>query len=246
LILCGAIALGAASSARADTVTPVSNEGTLIESQAWASTGSGQTPTTVLGNPTGTGGVAISDLTGNGPGTSNYLFDQTYSSPTGSFVSGTGPLGNGDSYGFINSYVIDVPTSTAAAYLFSLNLTAQSGLDDLSARLYEYNVNGVQNLSVGTIGPIGTGLIDSWSASSNGLVSSTTLSPATIAAGSYVLEIAGLETGSVSGAYSGQLSITPVPLPAALPMLLSGIVGIVGMGGLLNRRRNIRRSTNVL
>jgi hypothetical protein len=236
----GAIALGAASSAVADTVTPVGNEGNLIQSQAWASTGTGQTPTTVEGAPTGAGGVAVSDLTGNGPATSNYMFSQSYSNPTGSFVSGTGPLGNGDTYGFINSYVIEVPTSNAAAYLFSLNLTAQSGLDDLSARLYEYSVNGVQNLTVGTTGSVTTGLVDGWSASTNGLVSSTTLSPTNISGGYYVLEIAGLETGSVSGAYDGQLSITPVPLPAALPLLLSGIAGI----GLHNRRRNARRSTN--
>jgi hypothetical protein len=236
LIALGAILLASATPAIADTVTPVGNEGTLIQSQAWASTGTNQTPTTVQGNPNSTGGgVSISDLTGNGPVTSNYQFTQSYSNPNGSYVSGTGPLGNGNTYGFINSYVIDVPTSTSAAYLFSLNLTSQSGLDNLTARLYEYNASGIQNLNVGTTGPVTTGLIDSWSASSNGLVASTTLLPTNIVGGYYVLEVAGLETGTISGAYDGQLSITPVPVPAALPLAFAGFAGLAAFA---RRRRN--------
>jgi len=238
MIPLGAAGICAASFALADTVTPVNNEGTLIQSQTWASTGSGQTPTTVQGNPdSATGGVAVSDLTGNGPGTSNYTFGQTYFGPTGSFVSGTGALGNGDAYGFVNSYVVDVPASTAAAYLFSLNLSSQSGLEDLTARLYAYDANGIENLNVGTTGAVTAGLVDAWSASSNGSISSTTLAATNITGGYYVLEIAGLETGTISGAYSGQLSIAPVPLPASLPLLLSGIVGVAVLGG----RRRIGR-----
>lgn len=229
LIAFGASLVCAASSASADTVIPVGNEGTLFQSQAWASTAASQTPTTVLGAPdSGTGGVVVSDLTGNGPGTSNYLFSQSYSHPTASYASGSGSLGNGDSYGFINSYVIEVPASTTAAYLFSLNLDSQSGLDNLSAQLYAYNADGIQNLSVGTVAPITSGLIAGWSTSANGLVASTTLLPTSVPAGSYVLEIAGQENGTVSGAYTGQLSLTPVPVPPALPLMLAGLAGLAG------------------
>ena len=51
----------------------------------------------------------------------------------------------------------------------------------------------------------------------------------TVSAGLYVLEVVGqLSNGATSGSYSGQLSVAPVPLPAALPFLLSGIAGLVG------------------
>jgi hypothetical protein len=219
--------------ASADTVTAVGNEGTLLLSQSWASTAASRTPTTVMGTGAndGIGPVQISDLTQNGTTTSNYLFTQTFTNPTGSYSGGT--LGNGDPFGLTASYVVDLPTSSAGAYLFSLNLNAQSGLDNLTARLYEYNANGVENLNLGVTGPVTTGLVDSWSASANGYVASTTLSPVNVSGGYYVLEVAGLEVGTTSGAYSGQLSITPVPLPGGLPLLLGGFAGLAAF----SRRR---------
>jgi hypothetical protein len=236
IIMAGSLS---AERALADTLLPVGNEDPLYLSQSWASTAAGQTPTTVTGTGQndGVGTVQISNLTGNGGGASNYLFDQSFTNPTGSFASNTGPLANGDTYGFISSYVIDVPTSTAGAYLFSLNLAASTGLDNLTARLYEYNANGIQNLTLGVTGAVTTGLVDSWSASSNGYVASTTLAPISIPGGYYVLEVAGQEAGSTSGAYSGQLSITPVPLPGGLPLLLTSCVGLAGFVK-AKRRRN--------
>jgi hypothetical protein len=49
----------------------------------------------------------------------------------------------------------------------------------------------------------------------------------TLAAGTYVLEIRGNVTGTSGGGYGGVLNLTPVPLPAALPLLLSGL-GLIG------------------
>ena len=46
-------------------------------------------------------------------------------------------------------------------------------------------------------------------------------------AGSYVLEVRGNVTGSAGGSYSGSLNLVPTPVPAALPLLLSGL-GIFG------------------
>lgn len=241
-----AIAAGVAPAlALADAILPVANEGTLYLSQSWASTGAGQTPATVTG--TGVSGpaapgqplVTVSDLTQNGNITANYGFGQSFTAPTGSYAAGT--LGNGNQFGFTASYVIDVPASTAGAYLFSLNLNAASGLDNLTARLYDYNANGIQNLTLGSTSPIGSGLIEGWSTSDNGYVASTTLAPANVPSGLYVLEVAGLTVGTTSGAYSGQLSITPVPLPASVFLLLSGLAGLVGMKRL--RPRHVTATT---
>ncbi|MGA2188269.1 MAG: hypothetical protein ABSH33_07040 [Steroidobacteraceae bacterium] len=226
---------------RADSVLPVADEGNLYLSQSWVSTAPDQTPTTVTG--TGVPGPAapgqslvdVSNLTGNGNSTGNYLFSQSFTNPSGSFAAATGPLSNGDTFGFISSYVIDVSASTAGAYLFSLNLDSSTGLENLSARLYEYSANGLQNLTLGVTGAVNTDLAATWTASSNGYVASSTLAPVNLAGGEYVLEVAGLEQGTTSGAYEGQLSISPVPLPHALPLLLSGCAALAGFVRLRKR-----------
>src|ERR1700726_3845810 len=87
--------------AEADTLTVVPVGGTLLLSQSWASTASGQTPTTVTGTGTNTGGgVAISDLSAAGAG--SFLFSQSFVAPTGSFAAPTAI--NGNTYGFVASY----------------------------------------------------------------------------------------------------------------------------------------------
>jgi MYXO-CTERM domain-containing protein len=217
--------------AKADKLVAVSPLGSLALSSDWATTALGQTPATVMG--TGTNNamlpVYVNDLTANGPST--YLFDNSFTRPTGSFADvqindGSQGLEN---IGFIDSYVFAVPASTANAFAFSLNLRSTLGLDDLTARLYEYNVGGTQNFTIGGISTITNGLVDAWSKSDNPVggssVASTELPVSGLQAGEYVLEIAGLETGAASGSYSGQLNVspTPVPLPGTLPLALGGI-----------------------
>jgi hypothetical protein len=234
-----ALTLGAGL-AHADIITPASNGGTLQLSQSFASTAAGQTPTTVVGTGAndGIGNVTGSNLTGNG--NSTYLFGQSFSNSVGSYAAGT--LSNGDTFGLVASYVVALPTSTTGSYIFSLNLSSSTGIDDLSARLYSYGP-GV-NTTLGNTGALPNGgLVSSWSASFNGgLVDSTTMSPTNVTAGLYVLEVVGqLSNGATSGSYSGQLSVDPVvPLPAAFPLLLSGIAGMFGFG----RRRKAATAVN--
>ena len=223
----GAMAMVYAAGADADTITPVANGAMLNLSQSFASTAANQTPTTAMGTGgSGTGGVTGSDLTGNG--NSTYLFDQSYANSVGSYTAGTLP--SGDTFGLVSSYVVALPSSTAGAFVFSLNLNSYTGIDDLSARLYAYGPG--ENTTLGITGPLPNGgLVDSWSASVNGgLVDNTTLAPTNVNAGLYVLELVGqLSPGATSGSYSGQLSVTPVPLPAGLPLLLGGLVGMAGL-----------------
>jgi hypothetical protein len=239
-VLAATIACAAPVGVMADTLVPVSIGGNLVLGQGWFSTAPGQTPTTVTGNGVNdnTTPISVSDVVGNGPGT--YLFSQTFINPNGSFAAASQI--NGQDYGFIASYVLDLPASMASTFVFSLGMTSTTGLENLSARLYAYNavVNGstIQNLTVGNPGPPPNGgLIQGWSASSNGTLASTQLPPTTVGAGWYVLQLAGIETGTSNGTYSGQLDVTPVapvPLPATLPLLASGCAGLAA---LLRRRR---------
>ncbi len=181
--------------------------------------------------------MSVSDVSNNGPG--SYTFTNTFSSAASNFSFGSLTVaGVSQNYNFVDSYVIDLPTSLASAYAFSLSLAGTVGLSNLSARLYSYAANGVTNYTVGGIGAVNGAVAGPWSASTvstaGGVtIDSTALSLASLTAGEYVLQIVGLESGTANGTYNGTLAVTPVPLPAALPLLLSGLGGF----GLLRRRR---------
>lgn len=136
------------------------------------------------------------------------------------------------SYGFYDDYVFTIGSNTVDSITSTINLGSLSAISNLTVRLY----NASSNPTLPVLGrPVG-GAIDAWSTSLSFApnLSGTTavLAPQTLSAGTYVLEVRGNVTGSGGGAYSGTLSLTPVPLPAALPFLLSGL----GLFGGLSRR----------
>jgi len=231
LLIATLLAIGA-EPAKADMLQPVAPLGNLGLSSSWWDTATGQTPTTVTGDGSndGTLPVLVNDLSANAAST--YMFSHGFTAPSGSYpdIQINDASQGAENIGFIDSYVFAVTASNANAFAFSLNLSSSSGLQDLTVRLYEYSANGVQNLTLGGTGAVATAqTVDNWSLSSNpngSGIASTSIPVSNLGTGEYVLEIAGLETGTSNGAYSGQLDIAPVPVPAALPLLLSGLAGL--------------------
>jgi hypothetical protein len=212
---------------------------TGLEAIQWNSS-AGLTPTTITGtgnNQDGNDAVSVLDLSNNG--LSTYTFHDNFAAGQGSISAGTI---NGNSYGFVDTFVLNLPASMASGFAFSLDLCAAgcSGETNLTARLYYYSVAGIQNLTIGGVGaPANGGLVSAWSPSSNGTVSSTAFSTPTLAPGEYVLQIAGIQLANATGgSYSASIGVTPVPLPATLPLMIGGVAML---GFSWRRRRDVPR-----
>ena len=149
----------------------------------------------------------------------SYSYADTFGAAT--------PAIPGTSYGFYDDFVFTVSGSVADSITTSINLGGSLQVSGLQERLFNLSGNNIPTLGV----PVG-GAIDAWTypAGSSGEVA--VLPETTLSAGTYVLEIRGTASGS-GDSYSGVLDVAPVPLPAALPMLLGGL----GMLGAAARRR---------
>jgi hypothetical protein len=172
-----------------------------------------------------------SGRTGSGAATS-YLtlpvsdtYTRTFTEPTTQF-GGTG-------YGFYDDFVFTITGAVADAITSTIDLSKILEISDLSVRLY--NFSGNPDLPV--LGMPHGGAIDAWSQTlilAPGTNETVSVLPMTLLnAGTYVLEVRGNVTGSAGGSYTGSLNLVPTPLPAALPLLVSGI----GLLGAAARRR---------
>ncbi|MGO9037714.1 MAG: FxDxF family PEP-CTERM protein [Steroidobacteraceae bacterium] len=181
--------------------------------------------------------VGVLDLSMNGSST----YTLTHNFTSGQAQAGGGTI-NGLGYGFVDTFVLNLPTGTASNYDISVNTCALvssncSGLSNLTARLYSYTAtaNGNNNLTIGGVtAPAAGGGVVSWTSSTGTLFDETQFS-AGVGSGEYVLQIAGLATSAGGGSYTAGIGVTAVPIPAALPLLLSGIAGL----GAMARRRKV-------
>jgi hypothetical protein len=224
--LLGALGLaGLASSLPAEAATVVqASPGQLFWTAQFLGSSSGNTPTTPSGN-------FGNDYVLSVPG--QYSFIDSFSSPQSSVLTVAAPSTVG-SYAFQDTYKFSVSQAASGDVLtVSLNLgTVASTFDisNLQFRLYEVTSNVVQpGLGI----PPGSTVKKGWmgtSGPSTGTAIQANFSG--LQAGTYFLDVAGTADGSGGGSYVGQLNLAPVPLPAAFPLLLSGL----GLFGALRQR----------
>jgi hypothetical protein len=138
-----------------------------------------------------------------------------------------------DTYNFYDDFEFTVAASTIDAVSSTINLQNLLQVDNLQMRVY----TAAGNSPLPVLGSV-NGLQAGWSTPVNFTVGSesgqiSALSDVMLGAGTYVLEVRGDVVGTSGGSYSGNLNLSPVPLPAALPLLLSGL-GL--LGGLIRKR----------
>jgi hypothetical protein len=174
-------------------------------------------------------------ITGNGAGTvfTHLPVSDGY---TNSLPALSGSVPGAPGFSFYDDYVFTVAAATVDSLTSEVDLGSLS-ISNLEERVY--SVAGNSTLPV--VGGSPAGFQTNWTApltvSGNGTTGmETILNPTTLAAGTYVLEIRGDVTGSAGGSYSGVLDLQPVPLPAAFPLLLSGL----GLLGGMARKRSAR------
>jgi hypothetical protein len=145
----------------------------------------------------------------------------------------------GSSFNFYDDYVFTVGPATIDAVSSTISLGKSLSLDNLEMRLYTSDGSSVPVLGNSPPGlKSGNPTNGGWSApidfsagSQSGQIS--VLNDVMLSSGTYVLEVRGDVTGTSGGSYSGTLNLTPVPVPAALPLLVSGL-GL--LGGLVRKR----------
>lgn len=148
------------------------------------------------------------------------LYGNTFTAPTLTIPT--------TSYGFYDDYLFSITGAVADSISTTINLDSLFNISNFQERLYNASGNTVPTLGA----PVG-GAIDAWTIPIGTLGTVTVLNPTVLSAGTYVLEMRGNVTGSLGGGYAGALNIEPVPLPAALPMMLAGL----GLLGRVARRR---------
>ena len=206
-----------------------------------ASAGSASATTVQL--PTNGGSLALSyqDL---GP-SSTFSGNATLSAFTGasgsafygdSFTHPTTAITAAPAWGFYDDFEFSVPTGVAADTVTDyINLGKFQSISNLEVRLYSATANPTPVLGTPAGGVVpGASWTTPITAGPNESGQVQVLSTQ-LATGTYFLEVRGNVTGTTGGAYSGSLNIAPVPLPAGLPLLLSGL-GL--LGGLVRTRVN--------
>ncbi len=222
-MVAAAVSIAGLSGSRAEAAFIVTNSGAaLTHTDEYVATSASTYSSSTSGSD------YLLDVPGQYSVTNNFSATQTS-------VLGTSPVGN---YAFQDSYVFQVGKSADGDVLTAaLNLPGTFALSNLQFRLYEITAGTTTPVVGGTLAgnPSVVSVESAWQGHAG--ADSSTISASFTGlqtTGTYVLDIAGTATGANGGLYVGSLNLQPVPLPAAIWFMLSGLGGI----GLMARRRN--------
>lgn len=171
-------------------------------------------------------------------GTTTYSSSATSAAGTynyGHTVAHTDGNVSGTNYGFYDDYIFTIAAGNVDSVTSTIDLAGVYGINNFQVRLFSV----ADALTPGATGYPGSAPIPGWTQAydcTTGSISCTgtvsIIAPYSLTAGTYDLQIRGTtEVGG--GSYAGVLNVTPVPLPAAFPLLMSGM-GL--LGGIARRR----------
>jgi hypothetical protein len=181
-----------------------------------------------LGYETTASGTVINSMTPNAPDTAN-IFGSSFTKPT-TTVTGSGSPGDG----FYDGFLFTVPDASIDSVTTTIDLNHVSQINNLQVRLFDLSLNPTPNEPNPLNGPVINASWTQVSIPGTGMETVDVLPATMLTAGTYVLEVRGNVVGTGGGAYSGTLNMSPVPVPAAFSLLLSGL-GV--LGGAIRRSR---------
>jgi hypothetical protein len=155
------------------------------------------------------------------PGSSTY--GHTFTAPTTTI-----PGSPGAGFGFYDDFVFTIAGATTNSITSTIDFSGLLEITNLQVRLFNAAGNSFPVLGA----PLGGTMINAWSSPvSYGPTTGTVavLPGSLLGAGTYVLEVRGNVVGAGGGSYSGVLNLAPVPVPAAVWMFGSGLLGLVAV-----------------
>lgn len=132
-------------------------------------------------------------------------------------------------FGFYDDFLFTIPAASTSSIASTIGLSNILGIENLQVRLYSAALNSPLPV-LGTPNGI---VLEGWTTLIAPGSSISIISPSSLSAGTYVLEVRGTATGTAGGSYSGVLNVTPVPVPGTLWLFGTAIGGMLA----LRRRR---------
>lgn len=157
---------------------------------------------------------------------SSSTYAHTFQSPT-QVIPGTIGLSSSvpGGFGFYDDFLFTIPAASTNSITSTIGLSNILGIENLQVRLY----NAALNSPLPVLGTPNGIVIEGWTTLIAPGSSISVISPSSLSAGTYVLEVRGNVTGSAGGSYSGVLNVSNVPVPAAFWMFGTAVGGLVAV-----------------